>query len=155
MAFTAKRGGKGRAFGPAAQKAFLEHLAQTANVSASARVAGVTTKPVYDLRKKSNEFCAKWLVSLAEGYVRLEANLLAEALSPPAGNMKDSTLKQKQMKTRIGMSLLAAHRNTVRGSEQPAPTRSRDPKEVRARLEKRFADMRKRIGDDDETPTKQ
>lgn len=157
MAFSKKADGKGRpkTFGQAAQKAFLAHLAQTANVSASAKVAGVTTKPVYDLPKKSPEFCDQWLGALREGYVRLEANLLAEALSPPAGNMKDSTLKQKQLKTRIGMSLLAAHRNTVRGVEKPAPTRSRDPKEVRARLEKRFADMRKRMGDDDDAPTVQ
>jgi hypothetical protein len=101
MAFRKKSEGKGRAFGPAAQKAFLAHLAQTGNVSASAKVAGVTTKPVYDLRKKSPEFCDHWLIALSEGYARLEANLLAEALSPPAGNMKDSTLKQKQLKTGI------------------------------------------------------
>jgi hypothetical protein len=107
MVFGKKAAGKG--FGPAAQKAFLAHLAQTANVSASAKTAGVTTRPVYDLRKKSEQFCAQWLAALSEGYARLEANLLSEALSAPASNMKDSTFKQKQMKTRIGMALLAAH----------------------------------------------
>lgn len=136
-------------FGAAAQKLFLGHLAQTSNVSASAKIAGVTTKPVYDLRKKSLEFCAQWLHALTEGYARLEANLLAEALSPPAANIKDSTLKQKQMKLRVGMALLAAHRATVRGVEQPKPSRSRDPKEVQARLEARFAAMQKRMRDED------
>ena len=58
----------GKGFGPAAQKAFLAHLAQTSNVSASAKAAGVTTSPVYDLRKKSADFCAKWLAALSEGY---------------------------------------------------------------------------------------
>ncbi len=149
MAMVRKIAARRRAFGPAAQKAFLAHLAQTANVSASAKVAGVTTGPVYDLRRKSPEFCSQWHIALAEGYARLEANLLAEALAPPASNLKDSTLKQKQMKTRIGLALLAAHRATVRGSEKPALTRSRDPAEVRARLEKRFADMRSRMSDDD------
>jgi hypothetical protein len=147
MAFENKAGRKPKAFGPAAQKAFLAHLAQTANVSASAKAAGITTKPVYDLRKKSAEFCDKWLGALREGYVRLEANLLSEALSAPAANMKDSTLKQKQLKTRIGMALLAAHRATVRGEANPAPSRSRDPAEVKKRLEARFATMRKRMGD--------
>jgi hypothetical protein len=146
MVFGKKAAGKG--FGPAAQKAFLSHLAQTSNVSASAKVAGVTTRPVYDLRKKSEQFCAKWLAALSEGYARLEANLLSEALSAPASNLKDSTFKQKQMKTRIGMALLAAHKATVRGSSTAAPSRSRDPKEVQARLEARFAAMRKRMGDD-------
>jgi hypothetical protein len=154
MVLVRKAGGKAKAFGPAAQKAFLAHLAQTSNVSASAKLAGVTTKPVYDLRKKSKAFCNQWLIALAEGYARLEANLLAEALSPPASNLKDSTLRQKQMKARIGMSLLAAHRATVRGGEKPAPSRSRDPAEVRARLEKRFADMRERM-DEDAAPTLQ
>jgi hypothetical protein len=148
MAIGKKPQRKTRAFGPTAQKAFLSHLAQTANVSASAKVADVTTRPVYELRKKSPEFCNLWIVALAEGYARLEANLLAEALSPPASNLKDSTLKQKQMKTRIGMSLLAAHRATVRGGEKPAPSRSRDPAEVKKRLEARFATMRKRMDDD-------
>lgn len=138
MAFGKKANGKG--FGPAAQRAFLSHLAQTSNVSASAKTAGVTTFPVYDLRRKSPDFCTKWLAALSEGYARLEANLLSEALSAPASNLKDSTLKQKQMKTRIGMALLAA--------PKPAPSRSRDPKEVQARLEARFAAMRKRMGDD-------
>ena len=149
----AANGKRGKTFGPAAQKAFLAHLAQTANVSASARTAGVTTRPVYDLRRKSEGFCTKWLGALAEGYARLEANLLAEALSPPASNMKDSTFKQKQMKARMGMALLAAHRATVRGvGATPAPSRSRDPKEVQARLEARFAAMRQRMSDDDGTP---
>lgn len=147
MVFGKRAASKG--FGPAAQKAFLAQLAQTANVSASAKAAGVTTSPVYDLRKRSAEFCAKWLAALGEGYARLEANLLAEALSQPASNLKDSTFKQKQMKTRIGMSLLAAHRATVKGSAPPtAPSRSRDPKEVQARLGARFASIRARMGDD-------
>lgn len=141
-----KNGGRG--FGPAAQKAFLAHLAQTANVSASAKAAGVITRPVYDLRKKSPDFCGKWLTALSEGYARLEANLLSEALSAPAANMKDSTFKQKQMKTRIGMALLTAHKATVRGEAKPGHARSRDPKAVQQRLEARFAAMRKRLSDD-------
>lgn len=108
----------------------------------------MTTRPVYDLRKKSDGFCAQWLTALGEGYVRLEANLLCEALAPPARNIKDSTLKQKQLKIRIAMALLAAHKATVRGETRPAPSRSRDPKEVQARLEARFAAMRKRLDDD-------
>ncbi|WP_374544266.1 hypothetical protein [Sphingorhabdus sp.] len=124
MAFGKKANGKG--FGPAAQRAFLSHLAQTSNVSASAKTAGVTTFPVYDLRRKSPDFCTKWLAALSEGYARLEANLLSEALSAPASNLKDSTLKQKQMKTRIGMALLAAHKATVRGAPTPGPSRLRE-----------------------------
>jgi hypothetical protein len=148
MPFEKKKPAKPKAFGPAAQKIFLAHLAQTSNVSASAKRVGLTTFPVYDLKTKSAAFRAKWHDALAEGYSRLEANLLAEALSPPASNLKDSTLKQKQMKTRIGMGLLAAHKATVRGVAKPMPSRSRDPKDVQQRLAARFATMRKRLSDD-------
>lgn len=148
MGFEKKALQKRRAFGAAAQRAFLAQLAQTANVSASARASGVTTSPVYALREKSADFRAKWLAALCEGYARLEANLLSEALANPANNLKDSTFKQKQMKVRLGMALLAAHRASVRGPAAPAPSRSRDPKEVQKRLEARFAAMRKRLNDD-------
>jgi hypothetical protein len=135
-------------FDVAAQRAFLAHLAQTANVSASAKAAGVTTSPVYELRRKSESFRSQWHVALCEGYTRLEANLLAEALAPASGNMKDSTFKLRQMKIRLGSSLLAAHRTSVRGSAPTTPQRSRDPKEVKQRLEARFSAMRKRLSDD-------
>jgi hypothetical protein len=141
-------GPKRKAFGVASQRVFLSHLAQTANVTASAKVAGVTTSPVYDLRRKSDGFRAQWHAALCEGYTRLEANLLAEALAPASGNMKDSTFKLRQMKIRLGSSLLAAHRTSVRGSAPTAPQRSRDPREVKLRLETRFSAMRKRLSDD-------
>lgn len=146
MAFRKKGGGAGKAFGVAAQKAFLAHLAQTSNVSASARAAGVTTWPVYALRGSSPAFCAKWAAALAQGYARLEANLLAEALSAPASNLKDSTLKQKQLKTRIAMALLAAHRPAARKAVTvPSGAGRASAKEVRARLEARFAAMHARL----------
>lgn len=148
MAFEKKAKGPGKKFGATAQRVFLSHLGQTANVSASAKVAGISTSPVYDLRKKSEEFCKRWHAALCEGYTRLEANLLAEALAPASGNIKDNTFKLRQMKIRLGSSLLAAHRATVRGIVPLTPKRSRDPKEVKMRLEARFATMRKRLSDD-------
>ncbi len=138
-----------RKFGPVAQRAFLTHLARTANVSAAAKTAGVTTSPVYDLRKKSAAFQASWLAALSEGYAQLEAQLLAEALRPAATNMKDSTFRQRQMKIRLGTTLLAAHRGSVRGEAPKAASQSRDPAEVKKRLATRFAAMRQRLNDDD------
>ena len=149
MVFGSKSGvPKKKTFGVAAQRVFLSHLAQTSNVTASAKAAGVTTSPVYDLRKKSDGFRTQWHAALSEGYTRLEANLLAEALAPASGNMKDSTFKLRQMKIRLGSSLLAAHRTSVRGAAPVSPQRSRDPKEVKQRLEARFSAMHKRLNDD-------
>ncbi len=147
--FGKMEGTQQKKFGATAQRAFLAHLAQTANVSASAKVAGVSTSPVYACREKSEEFRAKWHAALCEGYARLEADLLAQALSAPANNMKDNTFKQRQMKIRLGTILLAAHRASVRGETLKTVSRARDPKEARLRIETRFAEMRKRLGDDD------
>jgi len=150
MAFNKQGAGASKAFSAAAQKLFLAHLAHTANVSASARAAGVSTWPVYALRAASPAFCAKWVAALAQGYARLEANLLAEALSAPASNLKDSTLKQKQLKMRIAMALLAAHKPAARSAApMPRSKRAVSAKEVRARLEARFAAMHARLIADD------
>ncbi len=151
MAFAAKTAATEKAFGVTAQRAFLLHLAKTANVTASAKTAGVSTSPVYALREKSPDFRSQWLAALCEGYARLEADLLAEALRPAGSTIKDSTLKQRQMKVRLGTILLAAHRASVRGDLAPTPKRSRDPKEVQQRLESRFAAMRKGLSDDSRT----
>jgi hypothetical protein len=41
-------------------------------------------------------------------------------LIAPTGNVKDSTLKSRAQKYRLGLSLLAAHRAAVRGAKLPA-----------------------------------
>ena len=70
---------------------FLDHLAQTANVSASAREAGVTSSAVYAERRRTPAFRDAWALALAEGYARLETDLLAEALQTPSGRTADGT----------------------------------------------------------------
>jgi hypothetical protein len=57
---------------------------------------------VYRERLRFPAFRAQWQDALAEGYARLEAELLAEALRPASGNLKDITLKSRQMKVRAG-----------------------------------------------------
>ncbi|WP_432814112.1 hypothetical protein [Sphingorhabdus sp.] len=54
---------------------FLDHLAQTANVSASARAAGVKGSAVYAERRRTPAFRDAWALALAEGYARLETDL--------------------------------------------------------------------------------
>ena len=54
---------------------FLDHLAQTANVAASARAAGVTSSAVYAERRRTPAFRDAWALALAEGYARLETDL--------------------------------------------------------------------------------
>lgn len=113
---TAKRA-KASSFGAAARRTFLDHLAQTANVSASARKAKVSTSQVYAERRKNEVFRTKWAAALAEGFAKLETELLAEALTAASGNIKDGLLKARAQKHRLALALLAAHRASVKGEK--------------------------------------
>jgi hypothetical protein len=94
---------------------FLDHLAQTANVSASALAAGVKSSAVYAERRRTPAFRDAWALALAEGYARLETELLAEALQSASGRTADGTLKARAQKHRLAIALLNAHRASVKG----------------------------------------
>lgn len=67
-------------FGNKRRAVFLEHLAATCNVRASAAAAGVSPSTVYAHRMKDSDFRADWDAALAQGYARLEAALIERAL---------------------------------------------------------------------------
>lgn len=98
---------------------FLDALAESSNVSASARAAGLPANAMYRERRRNARFAARWHEALCEGFARLEAELLSEALIAPSGNVKDVTLKSRAQKYRLGLALLAAHRAAVRGARLP------------------------------------
>ncbi len=138
-----------------AREAFLAKLAATSNVTASAKQAGYSTSRFYSERDRYPAFFRQWKAALCEGYARLEAELLAEALRPVSGKMSDAALKTKQMRIRLGTTLLSLHRASVRG-EQPdkAPPRrcklDRSPAAARKRVAARLDTMHQRLkGDDD------
>lgn len=138
--------------GKAARALFLAHLAETSNVAASARAAGLSSSRAYRERQRFPAFRTQWQEALAEGYARLEAELLAEALRPASGNLKDITLKSRQMKVRLGMTLLSLHRASVRGvkpATAPAPRRTRT--EIQQEWEAGLDAMKERMLADDST----
>ena len=133
------------------REAFLAALAETANVSAAARAASVSTSIAYRHRRQNALFRDQWHGALSEGYVRLEAELLAEALRKPNSRTTDTTLKLKSLRTRLGLALLSLHRATVRGeraSEAQVRGQNERPEDVRARLEARLATMHDRMRDE-------
>jgi hypothetical protein len=127
---------------------FLDHLAETANVSAAARKAGVSTSCVYRERRRYPAFQADWHKALTEGYVRLETNLLSEALVAASGNISEKTLKAKALKIRLGMQLLAAHRATVRGEVSTKPA-AKPVGTAKERIAARLYEMNARLNDED------
>ena len=117
---------------------FLEALAESSNVAASARAAGVSGNAMYRERRRNAGFAARWHEALCEGFARLEAELLSEALVAPSGNVKEATLKSRAQKYRLGLALLAAHRAAVRGAKLPgggAPARGSAKDRLRAKLD--------------------
>ena len=84
--------------------AFLEALAETSSVTASARRAGVPLQTVYKTRRRDPAFAAQWRAALHEGYDNLEMELLGYLRDPQPARKFDVA---------SALRLLAAHRETV------------------------------------------
>jgi hypothetical protein len=127
---------------------FLDHLAETANVSVSAKVAGINSSAVYGERRRSADFRRLWARALAEGYARLEADLLAEALQAARGKTAETTLKARAQKHRLGIALLNAHRTAVRGEiiHDVSSQAASDLPTLKAQLILKLTQMRDRAG---------
>ena len=128
--------------GAAQMTQFLESLAESSNVAASARAAGVTGNAMYRERRRNEGFAARWHEALCEGFARLEAELLSEALVAPSGNVKDATLKSRAQKYRLGLALLAAHRAAVRGAKLPGGGGTAAQGSAKERLRAKLDDIR-------------
>lgn len=144
----AKASSGGNRFNAATRKSFLGHLARTANVSASARVAGIASDAVYAARRRLPDFRTEWSEALAEGYVRLETELLAEALQRASSKTPDAMLKAKAQKQRLQLGLLNAHRGAAKGNAKPvsAPAQLADLPTLKAQLILKLTQMRERAG---------
>lgn len=104
-----------RVWNKVSREKFLGHLAETSNVTASAKAAAMTASSVYALRRRSPEFRNLWAEALAEGYARLEAELLRQALTAVDGKADADTVRQQVQTNRLGLTLLAQHRASVKG----------------------------------------
>jgi hypothetical protein len=123
---------------------FLDELSESANVRAAARAADVSPSCVYRERRASEGFRAAWSAALAEGYARLETELLSEALIPVSGTVAEVTLRSRAQKYRLGMALLAAHLGSVKGAA-PAVKPAKATTTARQRLEAKFSEMHSRM----------
>lgn len=115
-------------FGKRGKARFLEHLAATCNVQASARAAGVSVSTVYNHRMRDADFRAGWDEALAQGYARLEAALIeraarAEKRAPTDG---DKIVEGPEAPAEIdwdkGMELLRHHQRALAGRNVPGRT---------------------------------
>jgi len=102
--FRLTRGGDGRVrrvrvrsneIGARKRRAFLDHLAMTSNVIASARAAGASARSFHRLRRRDPEFAADWNHALDHAEPRLDGKLVLWAetrgkTGPRAGGGADA-----------------------------------------------------------------
>jgi len=106
------------------RRIFLDHLAATCNVTASAVAAGLHWSGAYSLRRNDPEFAAQWQAALETGYARLEAMLIdraAGAGAEPAGEDSPEAEaatppKPQEMDTDLALNLLRLRRAPIKGS---------------------------------------
>jgi len=120
------------------RRLFLDHLAESSNVSASADKAGISASRAYKVRREETEFARQWLVALAEGYLHLEMEVVRRLREGDAKTADDGKFDFAN-----AIRLLAAHRDNV--ARGPSAVRDVSPAEVRASIDRKIEDIRKRI----------
>jgi hypothetical protein len=94
-------------------KKFLAELANTSNVTASAKHAGIVTSTAYDRRRVDPEFNRDWQRALCEGYDNLEMDLLRRLRE---GEIKPAAGAKKGVRTwdnAVALRLLGAHKDSA------------------------------------------
>jgi len=123
--------------------AFLAALADTSNVAAAARAAGIDVSTAYTRRRLNHEFNREWQVALCEGYDNLEMELLCRLRT---GEVKPAAGAKKGVRTfdnATALRLLAAHReSTTRERAQRSHTSA---EEIRAAIDRKVEELRRRV----------
>jgi len=124
------------------RRLFLDHLAETSNVTLSARKAGISISRAYKVRREEAEFARQWLVALAEGYLHLEMEVVRRLREGDAKTSDDGKFDFAN-----AIRLLTAHRdNAARGASQ---VRDVSAEEVRASIDRKIEDIRRRMARQD------
>lgn len=114
---------------------FLDKLAETSNVSASAAEAGITPGRAYKARRDEAKFAAAWYAALLEGYEHLEMETLHRLRM---GTEKD----EPKFDIANALRILAMHRETV--ARERARVEPRDEEAILASIDAKIERMRSR-----------
>ena len=108
---------RGHRWSDEAEEIFLDHLAATANISASAKACGFTTQALYSRRRTDPAFQQRWNVALAQGYAHLEALLVQRAIEALEGFAPDpdTPIIIRDMTVKDALILLGHHRRAIEG----------------------------------------
>lgn len=97
------------------QAIFFETLAGSCNVKMAAIAAGVSPSTVYLRRQNNATFRIGWERALAEGYARLELEMLNRVLHGVEKTVTRAgeTTVMRDYNDRVGLALLRMHRDTA------------------------------------------
>ena len=118
---------------------FLDSLAETSNVSAASRAAGINPSRAYKVRRCEPDFRCKWQDALLEGYEHLEMETL-HRLRMGVSSGKDD----KKFDIANALRLLSLHSQTV--AHERALRSEEDEGQILARLNAKIDAMRAREG---------
>lgn len=138
------------AWSAAREEAFFAELSEVCNVTAAARAAGLAdSKPAYNRKQHHAAFRARWDEAVAEGYARLELEMLERARfgenrSPAEGCSGE---KQRAVPTAQALSLLKMHQARAKApaaAGAPGHRRMRGLG-IRDEMDKRFREISFRL----------
>lgn len=130
----------------AKEEAFLSALADTCNVTQSARAAGVSVPGVYRRRRGNAAFRAGWAEAIANAYQRLELVMLERALNGTEKIVVRKDGSEERMRdypNQVAMNLLKMHRDTAVQAVEEQP--EAEIQEVRERLVEKLERLRSRF----------
>ena len=133
------------ALNPRWRGVFLDVLAESSNVSEAARRARIDPSRAYKVRRKEPAFARAWLRALWEGYSHLEMDVLRRLR---AGD--NATADGTKYDFANAIRLLNAHRENAARAQ--ADMRNVSAAEVRASLDRKIEEVRRRLQLDQSSP---
>lgn len=100
------------------KETFLDELAATCNVLASAEAIGVTATSVYALRRRDDAFAEAWQAALAQGYQMLETQLVGHALAGGGAALVNGDPARAAIDVDLALKLMRDHRGQA-GRDRP------------------------------------
>jgi len=128
---------------------FFRELSEVCNVNAAARAAGFAdSKPAYNRKERDPAFRARWDGAVAEGYARLELEMLERARFGENRRADEgcSGEKQRAIPTSLALSLLKMHQARAKAAPAAGPAiRPMRGQSIRDEMERRFREIRDRL----------
>jgi hypothetical protein len=140
---------RGWAPSAAAKARFLESLGETANITASAKAAGMCRPTAYKLRRSDPAFRAGWDAALLQAYEALEARVLERAMDGVRQVVRyqgEPVGEDVKYNDQVALGLLRMHRQAMeRARAAGAGFEGCDAEALAGEIRRKLAEMQARL----------